>query len=231
MVQSPVRVLCPDEVAQSVRVIQKARGKIAHRYYIEKHTHDGQFYGSNIDWEYFKQNNFRAIGMKPGLEDWDNHMHYTDYGDYYKSRQRYFSMYDYNLLDYYQIEREDSALTPGIYRLTAVARTDDEGAYLYAVSDSVKQVCVIPADDTKGGNIWEEAMQALSSHPEDSLKYHDIVVSNDSSGFGWNRVVIDNIIVKGGKVKYGVSTIPSFTGGTTNCTWVESTDFKLEKVK
>lgn len=205
--------------------------KILHKYYIEEHTHDGQFYRSNADWEFFKQNNFRVIGVKEGVDEWGNYQNSTDYGNYYKSRQRYFTANDYDLLDYYQIEREDSALTPGTYRLTAVARTDDEGAFLYVIADDNKQVCAIPANGGEGGNIFEEAKQALSAHPEDSLKYKDIVVSNDSCGLGWNKVVIDNIVLKGTTMKYGVSTIPSFTGSSTNCTWVESTDFKLEKVK
>ena len=209
--------------------------KIAHDYYVESHTHDGMFFRSNEDWNYLKRNKFKVVGMKTGVDEWDNHIYYTnyeytDYGEYYKSRQRYFSSSDDEMLDYYQIEREDSVLSPGTYRLSAVARADDEGAYLYVIADGKKQLCAIPANEREGGNIWEEANRELAAHPEDSVKYHDIVVSNDSCGLGWNRVVIDNIVVKGGSVKYGVSTIPDFTGSPTNCTWVESCDFKLEKV-
>ncbi len=205
--------------------------KIIHKNYIESHTHEGRFFSSNVDWHYLKRNGFHVIGGKPSSDEFDDYFIYTDNGGYYQPRQRYFSSQDIELLDYYQIEREDSLLSPGIYRLTAVARTDGEGAFLYVIADGKKQLCSIPADDTEGGNIWEEATQELAAHPEDSLKFQPIVESNDSCGLGWNRVVIDNIMLKGSSIKYGVSTIPDFTGNPTYCTWVESTDFKLEKVK
>ncbi len=205
--------------------------KIIHKYYIESHTHEGRYFSSNVDWHYLKHNRFHVIGGKPSADEFDDYFTYTDNGGYYQSRQRYLSSQDIELLDYYQIEREDSLLSPGIYRFTAVARTDGEGAFLYVIADGKKQLCAIPANDTEGGNIWEEAQQEMAAHPEDSLKYQAIVESNDSCGLGWNRVVIENIVLKGSSIKYGVSTIPDFTGSSTNCTWVESTDFYLEKVK
>lgn len=53
---------------------------------------------------------------------------------------------------------------------------------------------------------------------------------NDGKGFGWTRLVIDNIIVKDGVIKFGVSTLPEFTGKTLRATWFSACDFELTKV-
>lgn len=201
--------------------------KIAHRHFIEEHTHEG-FLMNTVDKDYFKLTQFHIKGEKPEDDVWRC---FTERGGYYDDRFRYFASWDDDILDYYQIEREDTFLSPGIYRLTALARTDEEGAYLYAIADNAKQLCAIPANGEEGGNIWEEAKKSLIQHPDDSLKYSNIVLTNDSNGLGWNRVVLDHIVLTGKSIKYGLSTIPSFTNSPCYCTWVNAMDFKLEKVK
>ena len=109
------------------------------------------------------------------------------YGD---DRKRYFSSWNYELLDYYQIEREDKELQPGVYRLSAVARTDDDGAFLYVVADSVKLLEPVPAFGHQGGGIFEEAKHQLAQNPADSLELLPIVTANDSLGNGWSQVSI-----------------------------------------
>lgn len=200
--------------------------KIAHKYFIEDHTHEG-FLMNTVDKDYFKLTQFHIKGEKPEDEEW---RYFTERGEYYDDRIRYFASWDNDLLDYYQIEREDTFLSPGIYRLTALARADEEGAYLYAIAGNKKQLCAIPANGDKGGNIWEEAKSNLSLNPADSLKYRNIIEANDSCGYGWNKVVIDNIVLKGNTIKYGVSTIPTFTNSPCYCQWVNSMDFRLERV-
>ena len=135
------------------------------------------------------------------------------------------------MLDYYQIERKETELEPGVYRLTAVARTDDDGAFLYVVSDSVKHLEQVPAYGSTGGTIYEDAKHRLSMNPADSLDLLAVVTANDSLGNGWSRVSIDNIVVKGHTVRYGVSTVPEFTGISPHCTFLDVTDFNFEKVK
>ena len=182
---------------------------------------------SDMDRNYFKQTQFHIKGEKAEDDEW--HI-FTERGGYYDDRTRYFASWDEDLLDYYQIEREDTFLSPGIYRLTVIARTDSDGAYLYAISDNKKQLSAIPANGEEGGNIWEEAKKELLLHPADSLQYKDIIESNDSSGCGWNKVTIENIKLTGNTIKYGISTVPTFTNSPCYCRWVNSMDFKLEKV-
>ena len=208
--------------------------KIATKRYVEQHTHDGVFFNDNDDWRFFQRNNFKVLGNSEYLHDDFNSSKYyfTSRGDYYgDDRKRYFSSWNYELLDYYQIEREDKELQPGVYRLSAVARTDDDGAFLYVVADSVKLLEPVPAFGHQGGGIFEEAKHQLAQNPADSLELLPIVTANDSLGNGWSQVSIDNIVVKGHSVRYGVSTVPEFTGMNTHCTFLDATDFKLERVR
>jgi len=208
--------------------------KIATKQYVLQHTHDGVFFNDDDDWHFFQRNNFKVVGNHEYMND-DFHSskyNFTSRGDYPgDSRKRYFSSWDYDLLDYYQIERKETELEPGVYRLTAVARTDDDGAFLYVVSDSVKHLEQVPAYGSTGGTIYEDAKHRLAMNPADSLDLLAVVTANDSLGNGWSRVSIDNIVVKGHTVRYGVSTVPEFTGISPHCTFLDVTDFNFEKVK
>lgn len=205
--------------------------KVIHEHFVEEHTHNGQYFRYNEDWTYFKRNHFELLSEEP--EDKEFHAldskYHTDGGDYYDRHRRYFMEWDYELLDYYQIGRTDTALTPGHYRLTAIARTDADGAYLYAIADNVKRLVPVPANGKEGGNIWEDAMKAAKSNPAEANAYERIISANDSCGLGWSKIEIDDIVLTGNSIQYGISTIPDFTDFPTNCTWVESMDFKLEK--
>lgn len=207
--------------------------KIVGKHYIETHTHDGVFFNDNDDWRFFKRNGFKVIGyVDDDNDNWNSSHHYfTSKGGYYDDNQRYFSSWDADVLDYYQIEREDKELKPGRYRLTAVARTDGEGAFLYVVADSVKTLVPVPACGDKGGGIWEEAKKQLTLHPEDSLELKPIITANDSLGYGWSRITIDNIVLRGFSIRYGISTDSEFTGVPASCTFLDATDFKLEPLR
>ena len=167
------------------------------------------------------------LEKKPAL----NQLKKIDYEEVMRVKSRiYKTIYDDNHRQRLRVERTDT-LQPGTYRLTAITRTDADGAYLYAIADGKKSQIAIPANGEEGGNIWEEAKTELNLHPSDSLKYADIIASNDSSGCGWNKVTLDNIVLTGKNIKYGISTVPAFTNSPCYCTWVNSMDFRLEKVK
>jgi hypothetical protein len=48
-------------------------------------------------------------------------------------------------------------------------------------------------------------------------------------GRGWSIVSIDNIVVTGDTIAYGVSTDEAFTGQSCHAKWFSATDFKLTR--
>ena len=89
------------------------------------------------------------------------------------------------------------------------------------------------ANGNTGGDIWAEAKRrlgvadSLSSDP-DRTYYQNIVDANDSNGYGWNRIEVNNIRSTKGTIRYGVSTKSSFTGTTFAGQWVSAADFNLK---
>jgi hypothetical protein len=57
-----------------------------------------------------------------------------------------------------------------------------------------------------------------------------IALANGGMGYGWNKIVIENIIVRDGKLSYGVSCDSDFTGHLFKGRWLSAVDFVLEKV-
>ena len=49
-------------------------------------------------------------------------------------------------------------------------------------------------------------------------------------GYGWSKIVIENIIVRNGKLTYGVSCDKDLTGRLFTGRWLSAVDFKLERV-
>ena len=62
----------------------------------------------------------------------------------------------------------------------------------------------------------------------DSVKLKSIPVS-DVPGMGWVRTVIENIVVSGDSIAYGVSSDEAFTGQPCRAQWFSATDFKLTR--
>ena len=89
------------------------------------------------------------------------------------------------------------------------------------------------ANGNTGGDIWAEAKRrlgvadSLSSDP-DRTYYQNIVDANDSNGYGWNRIEVNNIRSTKGTIRYSVSTKSSFTGTTFAGQWVSAADFNLK---
>ena len=66
---------------------------------------------------------------------------------------------------------------------------------------------------------------------DDELKINDEAVDQYrvKEGMGWSVVTIDNIVVTGDSVAYGVSTDATFTGQPCRAQWFSATDFKLTR--
>ena len=94
----------------------------------------------------------------------------------------------------YDIYQNISDLPSGVYTLTAVARSNDSEFYVYSESDSNENKVSIPNN-----------------------------VENDTElGLGWERVKIENIIVKNGLLKIGASGTAS-----KGNVWLSVDDFHL----
>ena len=62
----------------------------------------------------------------------------------------------------------------------------------------------------------------------DSVMLKSIPVS-EVPGMGWVRTVIENIVVSGDSIAYGVSSDEAFTGQRCRAQWFSATDFKLTR--
>ena len=123
---------------------------------------------SKEEWDFFQQNGWELITA-------ENVDRYTYRGEYYTGDEsvRYLDdCNDYEPLIYTARKHEDN-VEPGYYRLTAVAKANNENKFIYlygitideetndtvTIADKVKE---IPNYGLTGGNIWE----ALGGEPE-----------------------------------------------------------------
>ena len=136
----------------------------------------------------------------------------------------------------YTAEHKETNLKPGIYKLTAAGRTSfsgDTGAFIFAKADQLL-LKEIPACDDRGGDIWRDAAIRVKEADEkgQQISPNDvrIALANGGMGYGWNRIVIDGIIIRDGKLTYGVSCDKDFTGRPFTGRWLSAVDFVLERV-
>lgn len=136
----------------------------------------------------------------------------------------------------YHAQHVETNLKPGIYRLSAAGRCSghgDSGAFIFAKADELL-LKEIPANDDRGGDIWRQAAirvkEADEKGEQPSPKDVRIALANGGMGYGWSLIVIDNIVVRDGKLTYGVSTDPDVTGQTFKQRWLSAVDFVLERV-
>jgi len=136
----------------------------------------------------------------------------------------------------YTAEHKETNLKPGIYRLTAAGRTSNQGntgAFIFAKADQLL-LKEIPACDDRGGDIWRDAAIRVKEADEKGQQISPsdvrIALANGGMGYGWSKIVIDGIIVRDGKVTYGVSCDKDFTGRQFTGRWLSAVDFKLERV-
>lgn len=135
----------------------------------------------------------------------------------------------------YTAEHKESNLKPGLYKLTAAGRTSYSGkmgAFIFAKADELL-LKEIPACDDRGGDIWRDAAirvkEADEKHEQISPNDVRIALANGGMGYGWSKIAIDNIIVRDGKVTYGVSCDKDFTGHQFTGRWLSAVDFVLER--
>lgn len=137
-------------------------------------------------------------------------------------------------------EHVTDTLVPGIYRLRASVRaqtTNHSGVYIYALADDgqsqKKYLKEIPGNDRRAGDIWEEANRRTEQARNDGREpiQLDLRVNqmNQGQGWGWNTLVIENIAVHKGRLTYGMSNIPGFTGHQMQSQWCSACDFVLER--
>ena len=198
------------------------------RHWEEEHTHNG-IYIQTHEWEWLQENGWEILGAE-GCPD-----RFTAHGEYLTGDWdvRYLDCYDDHHRQRYRAERTET-LQPGTYRLTCIARANGTGACIYAiVGDQKPQFVEIPATGNKGGGIWEEAEAEYHSddRAEISKRIHSIRGANNCRGFGWNRLTIEPIrITAPTRIRYGLSSDPTFTGMTWLGQWFSATDFEVTRV-
>lgn len=144
---------------------------------------------------------------------------------------------------------------PGVYRLSALCKANQKGAYIYVYNalegDSVKVYAEIPCYGGEGGNlimaakdslfnedkVVKELVYRLKNNPypkedddDPDNEFEAVKNGNEGKGFGWSYVYIDNIKVDNAcDIYYGVTTVKN--GKCNYQSWFSATDFVLEKVK
>ena len=136
----------------------------------------------------------------------------------------------------YTAEHKETNLKPGIYKLTAAGRTSfsgKTGAFIFANAEELL-LKEIPACDDRGGDIWRDAAIRVKEADEKGQQISPgdvrIALANGGMGYGWNRIVIEGIIVRDGKLTYGVSCDKDLTGRLFTGRWLSAVDFVLERV-
>lgn len=137
----------------------------------------------------------------------------------------------------YTAEHVETNLKPGIYRVTVAGRASghgESGAFIFAKTREDTLLKEIPACDDRGGDIWQQAAIRVKEADEKgtqiSPKDVRIALANGGMGYGWSRIVIDNIVVRDGNLTYGVTCDPNLTGKTLKRRWLSAVDFVLERV-
>ena len=142
----------------------------------------------------------------------------------------------------FQAETTLQGLRPGRYRLSAVVRAEKaehSGIYIFCESgsgiDTELYQKEIPADGDTGGNVWFSALCRLERRAagNEGVAGLDInkACANGGLGFGWNRIYIEDIVVKDGTLTYGVSTRPEITNAHQfESSWFSACDFIIERI-
>ena len=130
----------------------------------------------------------------------ENCDHYT-YVGYYNGNHnlRFLDVHNENCEEVFQVERKE-AVKPGVYRLDCAVRAEGPGPCVYAIGDSVKLESI---------PVYEN----LDGIPD----------------MGWYDMSIDNIVVTGDSIAYGLSSDEDFTGQPCRAQWFSGTDFKITR--
>ena len=212
----------------------------------KEHTHYG-FVFNDDDWNFFQNGDWKLVKAE-GID------RYTYNGEYMTGDlTRYLDACANHNPYTYRAEREET-VAPGLYRLSAAVRADNDESSIFAEEkDTTGQVSLfnesvqIPNYGTQIGNIWETIGLEQGFYHIDSPSYLDdpvlkelvgrlsktdkdkIVEANHSHGYGWSYVYIDSIKVENpSKIIYGVKV--NNTNKQTEIGFFSATDFVLEKI-
>ena len=162
----------------------------------------------------------------------ENTFNYKKSGEYFTGdrNKEYIDGFSEHPNMLYTVERT-IRITPGVYALEAVVRTDGEGPEIYAFNSKGDRLSAsFPVYANSGGEIWQEAMVRMENDSTLTGEVKRIAEANRKRGYGWSRVHINNIEVTDSIIRYGVTNRNGATG-YWNGTWFSATDFKLSKVK
>ena len=124
-----------------------------------------------------------------------------------------------------------NGLPNGLYALSCAARTDGDNAYIFATPDSICSASTLFAPIGNNGNIRGDIWVADSLLWAESGAVTDIFSANFGQGFGWNRIVVDNIPVTAHRLTFGVTTNSKYAPLHFTGYWVSADDWKLTLVK
>ena len=126
--------------------------------------------------------------------------------------------------------------------MSAVVRADKaehSGIYIFCESgegiDTELYQGEIPGDGDSGGNVWFSAycrfQRRAAEHNGVFALDINKAAANGGQGFGWNRIYINDIIVRDGTLTYGVSTRPEITNSHQfGSRWFSACDFIIERI-
>ena len=166
---------------------------------------------------------------------WDNNTNKLSNKGQHYSGNKYVSYLegkteDSGMVMKYEVVRSQK-LSPGVYRLQAIGRTNGNGAEIVAFNGKDERYSSpIPVCGNKGGSVWSDARMALEADTTNILPnrnyLNSITKANNSKGYGWSEIVIDNVIVGPDSIlKYGVTNVSPTQ--TWDGTWLSATAFEL----
>lgn len=199
---------------------------------------------SEMEQEYLNRNHWKLSHGPMNYQDYFVLLsEFASKGEH-SSGDKYMSYLEVHYENYqdFQAETTLQGLRPGRYRLSAVVRadkTEHSGIYIFCESgggiDTELYQKEIPADGDTGGNVWFSALCRLERRAagNEGVAGLDInkACANGGLGFGWNRIYIEDIVVKDGTLTYGVSTRPEITNAHQfESRWFSACDFIVERI-
>ncbi len=143
----------------------------------------------------------------------------------------------------YTIAQDITNLPNGTYSLTAAARTNGAGVYLCATAGQECLTSEVVNKGNTGGDIWtgakNEYLARATDESEDESSTTTIEDSiammykvNNSTGYGWNWITVNNINVNDHTMTIAVSNVKSYTNAskTWTGTWFSASDFSIKRI-
>ena len=132
----------------------------------------------------------------------------------------------------YEVARTQK-IAPGTYSLEAKGRATGNGGEIFVFDGSGKRYsAAIPVCGNKGGDVWKKAglmMEGDSTKTLPNRHYLDHLAKvNNSQGFGWSDIVIENITIGADSIiRYGLTNVSPTQ--TWDGTWLSATSFELKR--